>query len=145
MISLEAFWKGRDVQYAGELTDEIRGNAALTVGKVNELLEIAGFKHVSEVNSGWRSQSVNDATANAGARSKHLSGEAVDIPDPYRDLASWCVDNLEMLEGLQLWMEDPRWTPTWVHLQTVPPRSGRRVFIPSTASPADPNFPVTWA
>ena len=145
MIGLEAFWKGRDTRYADELTDEIRANAETTVGKANQLLEISGFKHVSEVSSGWRPRSVNDATANAATTSKHLSGQAVDLADAHRDLAGWCVDNLDVLEGIGLWMEDPRWTPTWIHLQTVPPRSGRRVFIPSSASPADPNFPVTWA
>ena len=29
-------------------------------------------------------------------------------------------------------MEDPQWTPTWVHLQIVPPGSRRRVYIPSS-------------
>jgi hypothetical protein len=32
-------------------------------------------------------------------------------------------------------MKDPQWTPSWVHLQSVPPASGDRVFIPA-ASPA---------
>ena len=41
-------------------------------------------------------------------------------------------------------MEDPRWTPTWLHVQTIPPKSGRVVFIPNSSPPLDPSFPVTW-
>jgi len=47
----------------------------------------------------------------------------------------WCLKHLDVLETLGLWMEDPQWTPTWLHVQTIPPRSGHRVYIPS-ASPA---------
>ena len=56
----------------------------------------------------------------------------------------------EVLAEVGLWLEDPRWTfdpkgDHWVHLQTVPPRSGNRVFVPSDAPAKDPDFPVTWA
>jgi hypothetical protein len=64
-----------------------------------------------------------------------MTGCAVDICDvvPERTLARWCLRNLVFLAEVGLWMEDPRWTPGWVHLQSVPPRSGGRVFIPSAA------------
>lgn len=145
MIDMEAFWKGRDTKYASELTGAIRANAQITVDKVNQLLDRADLQSISELNSGWRPQAVNEATSNAASGSKHLSGQAADIPDAGRVLASWCVDHLDSLEEIGLWMEDPRWTPTWVHVQIVPPRSGKRVFVPSTAPAADPSFPVTWS
>lgn len=145
MIDLHSFWKGRDVQYADQLTDEIKANADLTVGRVNELLEVAGFKSITAVNSGWRPKAVNDKTSNAGANSNHLTGKAVDIGDPDRTLATWCADNVGALETVGLWCEDFRWTPDWVHFQTVPPKSGRRIYIPSSAPAPDPDFPVTWA
>lgn len=144
MITLEAYWKGRDSTHAGELTDEIRANAERTVARCNELLERAGRSTVDEVNSGWRPKGINDDTANAAKGSRHLTAEAIDIPDSDRSLAEWCVDNLDVLAEIGLWIEDPRWTPTWVHLQIVPPRSGRRVFIPSAVPAPDPDFPVTW-
>lgn len=144
MISLDAYWKGRDKEYADELTDEIRGNAEKTVELANELLSRAGRSDIDLVDSGWRPKAVNDHTSNAASGSKHLSAEAVDLPDYKRTLATWCVDNLDVLAEIGLWMEDPRWTKTWVHVQTVPPRSGKRVFIPSTTPATDPNFPVTW-
>ena len=145
MITLEAFYMGRDKTHADELTPEIEANAQFTVDKVNEFLEVAGFKSVSEVASGWRPSGINASTANAAKNSKHLSGQACDIRDGDRTLASYCADNLDALEQVGLWCEDFRWTPNWVHFQTVPPKSGKRIFIPSTAPAPDPNFPVTWA
>lgn len=145
MISIDAYWKGRDKEYADELTDEIQRNAQVTVDKANQLLERAGRSDIDSVNSGWRPKAVNDHTSNAAAGSKHLSAEAVDIPDADRTLATWCADNLDVAAEIGLWFEDFRWTPTWVHCQIVPPKSGKRVFIPSTAPAADPDFPVTWA
>lgn len=150
MIDLKAFYNGRDAAFRDELTDDIRRNAEDTVARANELLRRAGFEHVCTVNSGWRPRRVNAVTENASATSHHLTGRAVDLPDPDRTLAAWCVNNLHVLAEIGLWLEDPRWTydgdgEHWVHLQTVAPRSGRRVFIPSEAPPKDPDFPVTWA
>ena len=150
MIDLKAYYDGRDEAYRRELTDKIRRNAEDTVKKANALLKRAGFEHVCAVNSGWRPRQVNAATPNASATSHHVSGRAVDLPDPDRALAAWCVHNLNVLAEIGLWLEDPRWTydadgDHWVHVQTVPPKSGRRVFVPSTAPATDPDFPVTWA
>src|SRR3990167_8931000 len=145
MITLRTYWMGRDATHAEELTDEINRNARITVDKANELLERAGRSDIDQVASGWRPASVNDATQNAARSSRHLTAEAVDLPDTDRILAGWCVDNLDSLKEIGLWMEDPRWTPTWVHLQVVPPKSGKLVYIPSSAPAKDPDFPVTWA
>ena len=145
MITLETYWMGRDSQHAEELTDEIRANAEITVDKANELLARAGRSDIHTVNSGWRPKTVNEATANAANGSRHLTGQAVDLPDRDRTLATWCVDNLDVLKEIGLWMEDPRWTKSWVHVQIVPPNSGKVVYIPSSAPPTDPNFAVTWA
>lgn len=145
MIDLKAYWRGRDVSYSMELTEEIRANAERTVEAVNELLVRSGHSDINLLNSGWRPRAVNESTANSGAKSTHISGQAADIPDSKRNLATWCVDNLDDLEEIGLWMEDPRWTPTWVHVQIVPPNSGRRVYIPNSSPPLSPEFHVTWA
>lgn len=144
MITLKQFWMGRDATHASELTDEIRANANVTVERVNKLLAIAAtdgvfpaVKDDSEVASGWRPLSVNDKTANAAkGTSNHIVGKACDVRDTKaRDLARWCLRNLRVLEDLGLWAENPRWTPTWVHVQTVPPHSERRVYVPSENPP----------
>ena len=136
---------GRDVTHKDELTDEIRANAQRTVDAANELLARAGRSDIHTVNSGWRPATVNEATANAASSSRHLTGQAVDLPDADRTLATWCADNLDVAAEIGLWFEDFRWTPTWVHCQIVPPKSGKRVYIPSSAPAKDPSFPVTWA
>jgi hypothetical protein len=150
MIDLRAFFNGRDASFRDELTDDIRRNAADTVAKANALLARSGFAHVCTVNSGWRPHRINRTVANASPTSHHLTGRAIDLPDPDRSLATWCATHLEALAEIGLWLEDPRWTfdpkgDHWVHLQTVPPRSGNRVFAPSDAPAKDPDFPVTWA
>lgn len=141
-IMLDQYWMGRDAKYPGELTAEIRHNAEQLVGKVNNLLAFAEVDGVEPglsvrgdaIASGWRPPAVNDATTNAAAGSKHRTGQAVDLADGgARKLARWCLTNLDALETIGLWMEDPRWTPSWVHLQLVPPGSGKRVYVPSTA------------
>ena len=137
MITLTDYWKGRNILYGDELTEEILGNAEVTVARCNELLNRAGRAGADTVNSGWRPQSVNDATANSAKGSKHLTAEAVDLADPDGSLAQWCMDHVDVLVELELWMEHPGWTVGWVHLQTLPPgnppRARVRVFIPSSA------------
>lgn len=146
MITLEAYWKGRDVQYASELTDEIRANAQRTVELANEFLSRAQRSDITTVKSGWRPKSVNDATSNAALRSKHLLALAVDLPDPDGLLAEWMMDNVDVLKELGLWAEHPGWTPSWVHIQTVaagtPPRPQVRIYIPSNAPAKTTRFGI---
>lgn len=135
---------GRDKKFPADLTPEIRRNAALLLKRVNRLLEIAAREGIrpsqdvrtgTAVASGWRPKAVNDATPNAGKKSCHVTGQAIDLRDhvPDRALARWCLRSRDRLEEIGLWMEDPRWTPNWVHLQAVPPGSGMRVYVPTTA------------
>jgi hypothetical protein len=131
MITLVKFWQGRDVKYASELTKEIKACAAETIRRVNALLARAALDDRStdgDANSGWRPQAVNAALKGAALLSKHMKGQAVDVEDADKALQRWCMANLDVLEELGLWMEHPRDTPTWTHLQIVPPRSGKRVF-----------------
>lgn len=83
------------------------------------------------VRSGRRTPAINASTVGAAPDSHHLRCNALDISDSGRRLARWMVANLHVLADIELWMEDPRCTPTWVHIQRVPPGSGNRVFIPS--------------
>jgi uncharacterized protein YcbK (DUF882 family) len=62
--------------------------------------------------------------------SRHLSGEAIDIFDPKKELQKWCKENEKFLEEIGLWMEDFSATPNWCHFQTKPPKSGKRWFLP---------------
>lgn len=68
-------------------------------------------------------------------KSNHKDANAVDVYDPDRTLAQWCVSNKSNLALAELWMEDPRWTPVWVHLQTLPPGSDKRIYVQSMTPP----------
>lgn len=128
MITLKDYWMGRDAAYPEDLTGEIEANAAELLKRVNELL--AAFGEERAVRSGWRPPEVNEATAGAAPKSKHMTGQAVDLADDEGDLDEWCLEHQEVLERLGLWMENPACTKTWTHLQSVPPKSGKRVFYP---------------
>lgn len=141
-LNLQDYWMGRDRKFAGELTDAIKANAADTVSRIEHLVDLY-CADTSEPRpavwaSGWRPKGVNARTSNAALRSRHITAQAGDVRDIKRRFARWCYASQAQLAECGLWMEDPRWTPTWVHLQTVPPGSGRRVYIPSTKPPLVP-------
>ena len=128
MISLADYWMGRDAKYPQELTGEIEANALELLDRVNLLLQ--SFGEERKVNSGWRPPEVNARTPGSAQKSKHMTGQAVDLADPDGDLDEWCMENASELERLQLWQEHPASTKNWCHLQSVPPKSGKRVFYP---------------
>ena len=128
-ITMAEFLMGRDQLYP--LTDDLKAHAQVTVDRVNQLLAKFGSKR--KVDSGYRPEAINDRTANAAKNSKHEICEACDLEDKDGKLWQWAVHNLAVLKEIGLWMEDPRWTPDWLHVQIVAPASGRRVFVPSAA------------
>jgi len=134
VITLADFYMGRDKQYAAELTDEIRRNAEQTIQRANLLLTefkaATGDTEQRRVNSGWRPAAVNASVPNAAVRSKHMTGQAIDISDPDGDLDDWCTTHQVTLTSIGLWLEHPASTKGWCHVQIVPPKSGNRVFYP---------------
>ena len=128
MITLADYFMGRDQQYAAELTEALRVNAGIVVARANLVLARAGLKR--GVNSGWRPAAVNASIPNAAKESKHVLCHAIDIDDDDGALDAWCMANPRALEEIGLWLEHPAATPRWCHLQTVPPKSGKRVFHP---------------
>jgi hypothetical protein len=143
MISLEhyfgPYWD------KGEDTPELRAAATRLLAAVNRVLEAAladgvalvpnpktGSYVSGEGNGGFR-----DRRCRVGpATSKHRSAQAIDIYDPMRLFARWCLRNETRLRGLGIaGMERPEWTPTWTHLQIVPVRSGTWCFVPSETPP----------
>jgi hypothetical protein len=136
-ITLEQFFKGRDKQFPSELTATIKANAAETLRRANIVL--AKYEAANPVctkgrgcNSGWRPAAVNAGTAGASPTSKHMTGQAIDIGDDDESLDKWLITpaGLKVLEEVGMWLESPKSTPRWCHLQTVAPRSGNRIFLP---------------
>ena len=109
------------------LTFELLENAIDTVEKVNLLLSY--FGNTRKVTSGYRPASVN-ASVGGAKLSNHMTCKACDLEDLDGKLDTWCMENLDKLAEVGLWLEHPSATIGWCHLQTVAPRSGNRVFKP---------------
>jgi hypothetical protein len=129
LITLDEYFQGRDKDkvWAKECTIFIRSNAEMLLDEVNKLLEKFGSYPV--VTSGWRPAAINERVGGS-PKSKHITGNAIDLGDLDGSLKKWCVENIEELIKLDLYMEQPSMTPTWVHLQRIPPRSKSRIFVP---------------
>ena len=141
MISIQDYWMGRDREFPMAMNPDLEKNALLMVDLANKLMILARVGGVffetspktgTAVASGWRPASINAATPNAAPNSKHMTGQAIDIYDPDGDLDDWLMtaDGQRVLADLGLWMEHPSATKGWSHVQSIPPRSGRRVFYP---------------
>lgn len=69
------------------------------------------------VSSGYRPATINTGVGGA-KQSAHITCQAVDFKDEDGDLARWLLAHQYILKEAGLFMEDPRYTPSWVHLQS---------------------------
>ncbi len=74
----------------------------------------------------YKSRGIN----NPPMQSQHMYCRAGDIADNNGKLKQWIINNIWALKQCGFWCEDFKATPTWVHFQTVPPKSGKRFFLP---------------
>jgi hypothetical protein len=110
------------------LTPEQTQNQATLLVAIN-VIRTAWGKPMT-VTSGVRSPE-DQWNINPGApQSKHLLGAACDILDRDGALAAWVTANESLLAKAALWCEDTRYTKGWVHFQCLPPKSGKRFFVP---------------
>lgn len=139
LLTLKDYWMGRDAKYPLAMSTVIDHNASILVSVVNGWIldaQARGADLVEKpetgtiVASGWRPPIVNASTPGAAVNSKHMTGQAVDLFGPGNRLALWAYHNQDLLKVHGLWMEHPTATPTWLHLQTLPPKSGSRCFYP---------------
>ena len=127
MISKKELLKGRDKQFPNEYTQEISDNLDELLIKLNKFR--AAYGKPMYCSSGWRPLSVNNRVSKA-KKSKHMLGQAADFVDKDKELAKFCLQNEELLIKIGLWMEHPDYTSSWCHFQSVPPKSGKRYYIP---------------
>jgi hypothetical protein len=127
-------------------------NAVGLLAAVNSLLfeaaEDGAYDYAIDPDTGGQISGSKGGSGDGGYRlpdsetgaegSNHKSANGVDVFDPARTLAKWCVENPDRIAAHGLWCEDFRWTPTWCHFQRVPPRSGNRIYIPSASKPLAP-------
>jgi len=123
-----------------ELSDELKKNLEELLIAVNKLREAYGKPMV--VSSGYRPAANNDK-AGGSKKSSHMSLQAVDFRDN-GDLFEFIKKDPKILESCGLYMEDPRWTKTWVHVQIRP--TSKRIFLPySDGRPATaPEREIKW-
>lgn len=139
---------GKMSRLNGEMPSEIvRANADELLRRGNAILAAVADRVDDDcvlaprLNSGWRSASYNQVTQGAAVYSRHITGEAFDVRDPegiidsvlFEDWQKCKAEGREeycLLAKYGLYMEHPLATKGWCHLQTVPPRSGNRVFFP---------------
>lgn len=107
------------------LPDGVISNLMELRARLNQL----GFKPPRVFTCTYRSPEHN-AKVGGAKKSNHLTGCACDIADSDGKLKDYIRMNIELLEECDLYVEDFDSTPTWVHLQSVSPKSGRRIFKP---------------
>jgi hypothetical protein len=140
-ITLGDYLQGRDAIYPEDFTLAVMANAEKTVAQVNSLLAVMEAEGLqleahpvsqSLVSSGWRPPQINRQVKGAAPKSKHMTGEAVDLYDPEGDIDNFLMSGQgqRVLASLGLYIEHPSATKSWSHIQIVPPRSQSRVFYP---------------
>lgn len=113
-------------------------NAITLLGRVNPLL----YRYESSTGRilpiSPKTNSQISGTTNGGFRlpdctegapnSSHKQACGVDVYDPDNAIDDWLTDTI--LEQFGLYREHPDDTPTWLHLTTRAPHSGKRSFHP---------------
>lgn len=149
------FWNGPDEQdrrekYAKDFKPEYQANGDEVQRRIEAV--VTAFRAETQIDlpegyaSGWRPAVVNEATANAGKTSAHVTAEAGDKRDTADGaFAWWCTRHEAVLAQHGLYMEHPVATvvrawrvaqvqgrePTpWCHLTTRAPASHTRVYWP---------------
>lgn len=108
-----------------EIPDGVITNLMELRARLNQL----GFKPPRVFTCTYRSPEHN-ARVGGAKKSSHLTGRACDIADVDCKLKNYLRANPELLAECDLYAEDFDSTPTWVHVQINPPKSGNRVFKP---------------
>lgn len=138
MLAMSELLKGKKLE---DLPADHQANLEILLERMNKVREKYG--KAMTVTSGYRSMDdhlriYKDLAKQRGQvydeskvpkQSKHLYGQAVDISDPDGSLFQWTKDNEQFLVDVELWMEEKDDVKR-VHFQILPPKSGKRWFLP---------------
>lgn len=113
-----------------DLSEDIKKNLTDLLEKINKVQEKYNDQFV--VTSGLRSEADQQRINPSAPKSNHLRGLAVDIYDAQGTVMRFILANLDLMKDLGLYFEHFNWTPDWVHVQSIAPKSGKRIFIPSS-------------
>lgn len=116
---------GRDVAFPP--CDDYKKNATDLLDKLSQLE--TDYGKPLTLTGGYRPREINWTVDGSKPGDAHESCRGADLRDTNEDLSIWCMNNLNKLETIGLWLEAPSSSKNHVHVQTYPPHSGRRVFI----------------
>lgn len=108
------------------LSPEVEENLNELIVRISAIREAYGKP--MKVNSGLRSEADQQRINPSAPKSKHLTGNAVDIADASGELYDFCKANEQLLADNKLWCEERQ--GGWLHFQSLPPKSGKRWFLP---------------
>jgi uncharacterized protein YcbK (DUF882 family) len=101
---------------SNDFTEEVRANLIDLHARV--VLLLAEIEMSPSITSGFRPYAVNNDLKNAGQKSLHCKGKAVDLNDPSGAIKFKLIINPQLLSKYGLWMEHYTSTPGWCHLDT---------------------------
>jgi hypothetical protein len=127
-ITKERLSMDRHADHILEYTELVQSNLERLADILTNLQNKYGKQFV--LTSGWRPRSLN-AQKGGSKASKHIDGLAADIGDVDGAIMSWILQNIDIVKNLGIYIEDFRWTPTWVHLQIKAPNSKKTIYIPN--------------
>ncbi len=126
LITPNEYFNNHDIEC--QLSEEQVHNAIELLYRINLLRQEMGIPF--KINSGFRPRAHNVAIGGA-PNSLHIQCAAIDIADPNGVLFNMVTaNNNELLVKYDLYAEDRKRTPQWLHLQLFAPASKRRVFMP---------------
>lgn len=112
-------------KYRNDYNEEVDDNVNELLKRINIIRALYGKPMT--LSSGWRPSEYNKSIGGA-PNSNHCKGLALDVKDTDGEFKKFVTSNLYKFSLLGLYMEQFSWTPTWVHIQIVPPASGARFF-----------------
>jgi len=129
-ITKDEILMGRDKQFPDDYNDEISNNIDKLLIPLNQFRELYG--NSITISSGWRPPSINIKVGGA-SHSNHCLGLAADLHDPDGKIDAFAqeLDKSGKLKELGLWLENPKSTPGWTHLD-IKDRGDRasNIFVP---------------
>jgi hypothetical protein len=123
MITLEQYLMGRDKEHPINMVQA--RNAANLLARVNWVFATLGI--CPFLSSGYRPQSINKSVGGA-KMSTHTMCAGIDVFDRDKAIANAILNRVQLLEECGLWLENPDYTKTWVHLDIKVRKN--RIFIP---------------
>ncbi len=111
-----------------ELTDGEYQNLYDLCERMNKLEKDCPYEFI--VTSGHRTEADQMRINPKNPKSAHRLGCAVDIADYNFEIWYWLEDNINLVRKLGLYLENAEFTPTHVHIQSIPPKSGNIIFNP---------------